>query len=143
MAVSYINPEEFNKQLTEKKLSVETLAELLKIEISIAKDTFAGYKSISDFDTLKLHELAGFSYSHLLTKQKTRDVNIQVKPRRSRKSQTKLKETYINIYKKANCEECNFVIYNPVYFCPYCGELLPPTIRQDTTIPDKVKSSDE
>ncbi|BAX82094.1 hypothetical protein [Labilibaculum antarcticum] len=77
MAFKYINPEEFNKQLIEKALSVEAVAELLEIEIGIAKNIFSGYKSITNFEILKLHELVGFSYPDLIGKQKLLDPNKQ------------------------------------------------------------------
>lgn len=133
MAIKYINPEEFNKQLNEKILSVEAVAELLEIEISIAKNIFSGYKSITNFEILQLHELAGFSYPDLIGKQKTPDPNRKIKSNKTHDSNnnlTKLRDTYLNVYQKANCEGCNFLIFNPINFCPKCGVLLPQTIRK-------------
>ncbi|MDM8160861.1 hypothetical protein QUH73_13640 [Labilibaculum sp. K2S] len=142
MTTSYINSEEFDKQLAEKKLNAENVAEILNLEISIAKSVFAGYKSIGEFEILKLHELAGFSYSKLITKEKTLNKNRPIK-KEPNKNDSNLKDTKLNIYRKINCEKCDFLIYNPVNFCPNCGELIPQIIKQDKAVPEEDESSNE
>jgi hypothetical protein len=150
MTTSYLNPEEFDKQLADKKLNAEDLAEILNLEIKLAKNIFAGHKSIPQLELLKLHEIVGFSYLNLITSKKTPNENKPVKkvsPKKPRlennQSNPILKNPYLDIDEKNSCEKCNFFIYNPVNFCPNCGELLPQLIRQDKTIPDEDKSLNE
>jgi len=149
MKLSYINPEEFSKQLAEKKQSVEAIAEILEIEISLAKNIFSGHKSISNFEILKLHELAGFSYPNLITKDQTKDIN-QVKPEKTQRLgkyiqiyDPEFNKTHLPVYKKTLCEKCNLLIISPVNYCPYCGILLPHLIRRTNIDIIKNEPSDE
>ncbi|BAX82097.1 hypothetical protein [Labilibaculum antarcticum] len=142
MTTSYINPKEFDRQLTEKKLTLKDVAEILTLEINHAKDIFAGYKSIPEIEILKLHELMGFVYLDLITSEKTINENKPIKIVRPKKHSSNnnhsiLKNTYLDIDEKASCEKCNFLINNPVNYCPNCGELLPQLIRDDKTIPNE------
>ena len=70
MTTSYINSEEFDKQLAKKKLKAEDIAEILNLEISLAKSVFAGYKSIGEFEILKLHELGRLQLPQTYYKRK-------------------------------------------------------------------------
>lgn len=126
MEVSYINPDEFNKQLTETNLSLEAIAELLEIKISLAEKIFSGHKAISNFRILKLHELAGFNYSNLITKNQT------TTPTKQKKTSplSKNKPILDSEVKKIICEKCDFLIDSPVNYCPNCGTLLPESIRK-------------
>lgn len=139
MTTSYINPKEFDRQLTEKKLTLKDVAEILTLEINHAKDIFAGYKSIPEIEILKLHELMGFVYLDLITSEKTINENKPIKIVRPKKQSSNnnhsiSKNPYLDIDEKASCEKCNFLINNPVNYCPNCGELLPQLIRDDKTI---------
>ena len=141
MKTSYINPEEFKKQLTENNLSLEAVAKILELEISIAKKIFSGYKSISNFRILKLHELVGFNYSSLITKNQIKTIT-QVKPKETPLFNIR-KPMPSSECKKTVCEKCNFLIITPVNYCPYCGILLPESIRVTNIELIKNEPSDE
>lgn len=135
MRAIYINPKEFAKQLSEKKQSIKSVAEFLEIEISIANKLFAGHKSISNFQILKLTEIGGFSYPGLVTKNRTHpldcvsenEVNPSSQPAIIRKS-IKIDR---NIQQKYICKNCDFFISDTVNYCPSCGKALPQFIRKN------------
>ncbi|BAX82098.1 hypothetical protein [Labilibaculum antarcticum] len=135
MRATYINPKEFDKQLSERKQSIKSVAELLGIEISIADKLLAGHKSISNLQILKLTEMGGYCYQGLVTINRTlpidcgseNEVNPSSQPVIIRKS-IKIDR---NIQQKYICKKCDFFISDTVNYCPSCGKALPKFIRKN------------
>ena len=125
MSRLYINSNEFLKQLDEKELTIEDIAQNLGLNIDKANRIFQNDGAISALEALKITEAFGFDNS-IITSKRTQRFNYEklmpnayFQPPNKPKKQPK---GYI-------CKTCNYYMYETINFCPFCGKQHPEIIR--------------